>query len=178
MKIWFTSDYHLGHENIIKYCDRPFKDINKMNETIIRNHNERVKPNDIVFFLGDFCFKNTSGGKEGEGQQITAESWLNQLNGNFVFIKGNHDKNNSLKAIIDFIVITLGGKDIYLCHNPQDFNYKYKINFVGHIHNKWKIKKEDKTRVLLINVGCDVWNFRPIDINEIMRRIVKFEKSE
>ena len=60
MNYWWASDYHFSHHNIIRYCGRPFKDIEEMNATIIARHNERVKPDDTVFFLGDFVFK---GGK-------------------------------------------------------------------------------------------------------------------
>ena len=63
MKNWFSSDYHLGHANIIKYCERPFVDVEEMSATIIKNHNQRVKKEDTVFFLGDFCFRNSPGGK-------------------------------------------------------------------------------------------------------------------
>ena len=63
---FFTSDTHFGHANIIKYCNRPFSSLEEMNSTIIRNWNEMVKPEDTVFFLGDFCFKNGPGGKPGE----------------------------------------------------------------------------------------------------------------
>lgn len=100
VKYWFTSDYHLGHANIIKYCNRPFKDLEQMNKMIIHNHNARVKPEDIVFFLGDFCFHNSEGGKDGEGVGEKADSYLEKLNGKFVFISGNHDKSNSLKTCI------------------------------------------------------------------------------
>ena len=74
MKYWFTADYHLGHANIIKYCNRPFKSLEHMNSEIIRRHNSRVKPNDTVFFLGDFCFKNSK--NRGEGINLKAEHWI------------------------------------------------------------------------------------------------------
>ena len=138
-----------------------------MNETIIRNHNERVQPTDTVFFLGDFCFKNTKGGKEGEGALDKAEHYIQQLNGRFVFIKGNHDGNNSLKTCIEGAVINLGGRDIYLTHRPQDYESNIKLNFVGHVHDLWKTKKLKKGNIL-VNVSCDVWNFKPININEIL----------
>ena len=72
MNIWFTSDLHLGHGNIIKYCNRPFKDIEHMNRALIDNWNSRVKLNDVVFHVGDFCFKNSPGGKSGEGIRLSA----------------------------------------------------------------------------------------------------------
>lgn len=146
-----------------------------MNETIIRNHNSRVKPNDAVFFLGDFCFRNTANGKEGEGSLNRAEYYLNKLNGRFTFIRGNHDNNNSLKAIIEYCVIHLGGQEMFLCHNPADFNSAFKINLVGHVHTKWKIKKEGRS--ILYNVGVDLNRFMPISINDILGEIEAFKKK-
>ncbi len=52
---WFTSDFHLGHFNIIRYCNRPFADTQEMNEAIVERMNASVKPNDVLYFLGDFC---------------------------------------------------------------------------------------------------------------------------
>ena len=57
MTTFFTSDTHFGHENIIKYCGRPFKDVEKMNERLIKNWNEVVKDTDTIFHLGDFSFR-------------------------------------------------------------------------------------------------------------------------
>ncbi len=167
MVYFFTADYHLGHANIIDYCNRPFKDVEQMNETIIKNHNARVKPTDTVFFLGDFCFRNTKGGKKGEGELTKAEQYISRLNGRFVFIRGNHDFNNTLKTCIDGAVINLGGRDIYLTHNPQDYEPNIHLNFVGHVHGLWKVKKLKKGNIL-VNVGVDVWDFKPININEIL----------
>ena len=140
MKNYFTSDYHLGHANIIKYCDRPFKTVEEMTEKIIKNHNAIVKPKDTVFFIGDFCFRNSPGGKEGEGELNKAEYYINRLNGRFIFIKGNHDRNNSLKTPIERIVIKYGGKRICMVHNPIHEDTNYELNFVGHVHEKWKIR--------------------------------------
>ena len=175
MAYYFTSDYHLGHENIIKYTKRPFKSLYHMNSTIIKNHNEIVKNEDTVFFLGDFCFKNSAGGKPGEGELEKAEHYIKQLNGRLVFIRGNHDNNNSLKTCMESAVIHLGGKDIYLCHNPKDINPGYSLAFCGHVHEKWKFKQFGKTDV--VNVGCDVWDFKPIDFEEIWREYQKWLKT-
>lgn len=174
---WFTSDYHLGHDNIRKYCKRPFKDLYHMDSTIIKNHNERVKSEDTIYFLGDFCFRNTKGGKDGEGTEKKAEEYIRQLNGRFVFIRGNHDHNNSLNTKIHGIIIEMANKYFYLVHRPEDYEPSFNINLVGHVHESWKFKQL-KDGTLLYNVGCDVHNFRPVSFNEIMKNIEEFKKSE
>ena len=101
------------------------------------------------------------------------------MNGHFVFIRGNHDKNNSLKAIIErAIVYNRSIKNyINLVHNPIHARKEYPINVVGHVHDAWSEKRLDKDSVM-INVGVDVCDFRPIDINEIMGRYHRFLREE
>lgn len=88
MKTWFTSDTHFGHANIIEYCKRPFKTLDRMNEVLIKNWNSRINPKDFVIFLGDFAFKDA----------MKVMDFLLQLNGNITFVKGNHDSHNSLNT--------------------------------------------------------------------------------
>lgn len=183
MKYWFTADYHLGHENIIKYCNRPFKSLEHMNTEIIRRHNERIKPEDVVFHIGDFCFKNTS--DKGEGIKICALDWEKQLNGKIIHIKGNHDKNNSTKSLIEFLIINYGHYRVQLIHNPEDINVKYNWHFIGHIHDHWKFRKikrnlyaGDPEIIYLINVGVDVWNFYPHTFEEIIKKCHIWRKNE
>lgn len=166
MQNWFTSDYHLGHEKIIEYCGRPFRDAKHMNSEIIRRHNERVKPDDTVFHIGDFCFKD---GKKGLG--IKAEEYIKQLNGRFVFLRGNHDKSNSLKTIIEKAVIKYSHHRICLVHYPQEVDFNYPFNFVGHVHENWKFKRIENEHgsVDAINVGVDVWKFYPHTFEEIFK---------
>ena len=81
--IYFTSDTHFGHANILNFCKRPFKDVDEMNEELIKRWNEVISKEDTVFHLGDFAF----GG---------AEIWnktLPRLNGHIVLILGNHKIN-------------------------------------------------------------------------------------
>lgn len=146
-----------------------------MDKSLIRNHNQRVKPDDIVYFLGDFCFRNSSGGKKGEGALHKAKYYLKQLNGRFVFLAGNHDGNNSLKTLQFAGLIHFGGMEIWMVHNPKDFNKRFKINFVGHVHGLWTFKRQDGTD--LINVGVDVHNFMPVTFNEIMNNYIKWVKG-
>ena len=82
MTDWIISDLHLGHENIIKYCDRPFKDVEEMNRIIITRWNNLVANDDVVYFLGDMSYGRGSG-KPGD--------WIRLLNGELVYFKGSHD---------------------------------------------------------------------------------------
>lgn len=176
-KIWFTSDTHYGHENIIRYTHRPFKNVLEMNNKMIHNANLRVKKHDTVFHLGDFCFRNTKGGKKGEGMTNTAEFYKSKLNGHYFHICGNHDYNNGLNTPVLSTVIEHGGHLINLCHDPKDYNPEYPINIVGHVHELWKFKRlEDGT--ILINVGVDQWDFKPVSITEILRELQKWSKNE
>ena len=176
MRYFFTCDYHLGHDNIRGYCNRPFTNVEDMNNTIITNHNQRVKPEDTVFFAGDFCFRNSAGGKKGEGEIHKAEHYLKQLNGRFVFIKGNHDRNNSLKTIIERLIISYGGKRINIVHNPIHADSSYNINFVGHVHNNWMFRKLNH-KSDMINIGVDQWGFKPVTFEEIMKKYYQWKKS-
>jgi len=173
---FFTADTHFGHENIIHYCKRPFKNLEQMNQVLIHNWNQRVKPEDIVYFLGDFCFKNFKGGKTKEGIQKDFKYWMSQLNGNIIFLKGNHDNRNSLNTKLTYGIIKIGKENIFLCHNPEEYNKNYKINLVGHVHEKWKIKIIEKN--ILVNVGVDQWDFKPIKWKEINELIESKKTNE
>ena len=166
MKFWFTGDTHFNHENIIKYCNRPFDSIYHMNETIIKNWNERVKDEDIVFHLGDFCFK--------EKDDIKPQDWIDRLNGNMILIKGNHDNNNSVKTIINSMIIELGGKTWWLEHHP--FNSDHKYNLCGHVHNLWQTMSVGSQ--IYYNCGVDANDFRPVNIQEIMKNIDNYKRNK
>jgi len=140
-----------------------------MNKTLIRNWNERVKEEDIVFHVGDFCFRNSPGGKVGEGANFKASDYAAQLNGKIIFIKGNHDRNNSMKTIIERLVIGYGKMRINLVHMPEMADVNYDINFVGHVHQNWKFKRQRMGEGFtdLINVGVDVNKFMPRTFDEL-----------
>lgn len=206
MNRFFISDLHFNHANIIKYTGRTLfmtssdlkiynsllnksrkeqskfiisqKSLDNMNNGMIWRWNERVKKDDVVYCIGDWCFKNSFGGKKGEGTHLTASYWENKVNGKVIFIKGNHDSNNSTKTIIERLVIKYGGRRINLTHNPEHADLNYDINFTGHIHEKWIIKRirRGKKFTDCINVGVDVWNFMPVTFDELMSRYSKWLK--
>lgn len=82
MTVFFTSDTHFGHENIIRYCDRPFKDTDEMDEAIIARWNETVSPEDTVYHLGDIAL----------GQIAKSLPKVARLNGYKIAVLGNHDR--------------------------------------------------------------------------------------
>lgn len=79
MRRFVTSDLHLFHKNIIAYCQRPFADVEEMNEVIIKNWNEVVKKDDMVYVLGDFSFCSREMVKE----------FVSKLNGRKILVAGN-----------------------------------------------------------------------------------------
>jgi calcineurin-like phosphoesterase family protein len=127
-----------------------------MDMEIIRRWNERVKPEDTVYHLGDFCFK-----KRGEKD---FNYYRKQLNGQLILLKGNHDSNTGSDAKITFASLNIGGIDWHLEHMPT---YSVKYNLCGHVHNLWKINYRGDH--ICYNVGVDVHNFYPIEINEILK---------
>lgn len=160
---WFTADTHFGHANIIEYCKRPFKSLEHMDRELIRRWNERVKPEDIVLHLGDFAFKRSA---------ANPKTYLDKLNGLKIIIKGNHDGNNEVRSILTSAVIRYGGIDFWLSHEPKAI---YKHNLCGHVHEKWKVSRRGPH--VIVNVGVDVWQGRPVSMEEIREAIAQFESG-
>lgn len=166
--IYFISDTHFYHDNIIKYCNRPFDNIYDMNEAMINNWNSVVKETDTIYHLGDFCL----GGNE------ELENIYSRLNGNKILIRGNHDRKKALYyESLGFIVlknapIILEEYKLMLSHTPlpdAKILDGY-INIHGHIHNKSiseDYPKKDYSEKKHINVSVDVSNFKPISLNMI-----------
>lgn len=94
MGTWFIGDCHFFHENVIKFGGRPFKDIEEMNSSIIKNWNRVVKPKDEIYVLGDFSF----------GNRFETEEILKQLKGKKYLLKGNHDEATTSKNCAKYFV--------------------------------------------------------------------------
>jgi calcineurin-like phosphoesterase family protein len=152
-RIWLTGDYHFGHGNIIRYCKRPFRDYKEMDRTIIRNHNTLINDDDLVFYVGDFCFNHRS------------NEYARQLNGKIIYIGGNHDSESLIRGLM----LNYTGLDIWVTHNPRDHDPDVPLNLVAHVHDKWKIQKIGNTT--LVNVGIDVWGYKPVLLDEIIATI-------
>jgi calcineurin-like phosphoesterase family protein len=136
-----------------------------MNTTIIRRWNERVKPQDTVYHLGDFCFRS---GQQGNG--TPSDYWSSQLNGKIIHVRGNHDKNNGTNSILKRAGLNLGKYIAIAVHEPfentEAIPFMCNLILCGHVHEKWKEKWIGN--IPMINVGVDVWNFYPIRMDEII----------
>jgi len=162
--IWFTADQHYGHSNIIKFCNRPFKDCEEMTEVLVANHNQVVKKGDIVYHLGDLTF------------QLDAEQYISRLNGQHHLIMGNHEHNSFRKGKRPGVYhstqqvkeIKWQGYSFFLSHyshrvwNKSHFGA---IHLYGHSHGN--IPNFGRS----MDVGVDTNNFFPYsgeDIIELM----------
>lgn len=173
-KIFFTSDSHYFHSNIIKYCDRPFADANDMNEQLIANWNNVVSPDDVVYHLGDFAF----------GNEKSVNAIMHRLNfAHMHFIKGNHDKpfmewwtkarfNNDCVAqkvdISHYILETYIKKQKFvLCHYAMrvwDQSHRGALHLYGHSHGTLPDDPNSKS----FDVGVDCHNYHPISLEQVL----------
>ena len=131
--VWFTSDTHFNHANIIKYCNRPFASVEEMNEKLIENWNSVVGKDDLTWCLGDFCL--------GPDQKKHIPELVSKLNGRINLILGNHDHNSvkfyydagfnrvyDRKVIINDFVILTHAPLMFLNDNTPFFQV------FGHVH--------------------------------------------
>lgn len=82
-QIFFSADWHIGHENSIKFDNRPFRDLDHMHSELIKNFNKQVPVDGLTYFLGDIATHSA---------ELTKQV-IEQLNGTKIIVVGNHDKN-------------------------------------------------------------------------------------
>lgn len=181
-RLWFTSDTHFFHENIIKYCNRPFDNKFLMNQALIDNWNSKIKPGDTVFHLGDFAL--TASTKE-------MDTLLNELNGVKYLIIGNHEKNalqkeyirNQWDGIYDIAEIfvpdeeiTYKEQHIIMCHYPMivwNASHRGSWQLFGHVHGGLSNKGQIQHKPAQLDVGVDSHNFFPISYQEVKEIITQ-----
>lgn len=162
--IFVISDLHLNHTNIIRYCNRPFDSVEDMNRVLINNWNYTVKPDDLVFFTGDFTF-----GK--------SDNYFPKLNGHIRFISGNHDKELDPDGEHKTLSYTHKGIDFFFIHETLKRQEKIPDGFDGWIihghHHNNNVKKfpffcPEKRR---INVSVELTKYAPVPLDYICELI-------
>jgi calcineurin-like phosphoesterase family protein len=177
MYFW-TSDWHLGHFNIIKYCKRPFSSLKEMDETIISNCNRIVQPEDTLFFLGDFCLSKSS--EASEAPRKAFDYYRSQIKcKNIIFVGGNHDNRGGgqCKTPIESMVIKHGGQRIFLTHDPKHAKEEYKFNLTGHVHEKFGRFNKLGKKSIIVNLSVEQWNYEPVNISDIYEAYAKYLKE-
>lgn len=165
--IFLISDLHLNHKNIIKHCHRPFSSVEEMNKKMARRWNTTVNKNDIVFFVGDLDFKDSSG------------YWITHLNGRKTFIEGNHDvvKNkegmiiyHKIRGAVHHKTLNYRGYSFYLVHDPDEVPVDWNGWVIhGHKHNnnisKYPFIDGESKR---INVSVELIDYKPLNIDRLI----------
>lgn len=205
MRTYFTSDWHLGHENIIKYSKRPFENADHMDRVIINNYNSTVGPLDVCYFVGDvgFC------GYE------KMKNYISKLNGIKILILGNHDRgtnamhNIGFHAVMNGAVLWIAKQRVTISHCPlydvkredtsqmrgateldnwhgvnrptykEQYSFKDEGQFHlhGHIHSP-NSGKSVKILDRQYDVGVDANNYRPVNISVIESWIAKYGRTD
>ena len=156
---WFTSDLHIGHQNILSYCpwNRPFDAIEEMNESLVEMWNKDVKEGDLVYFLGDFAMKFTF-----------VEEFLPRLNGDKVLVSGNHDKwhpihkghlqtrqkvlklDERIVGLYDGLPKAIGGMKFLLNHFPWKEEEAAEHNAYVSRFTEWKPSRAKHPKTVLL----------------------------
>lgn len=176
-QLFFTSDTHFDHKNIIEYCNRPFKSLTEMNETLILNWNNTVPTDGVVFHLGDFAFT---------GQIHRIRELVSRLNGTIYHIRGNHCYQNrwDRQIIIDIFegrsmdVASLTVQDdeleakhinFFMSHYPHMFWPKGSVNLYGHVHSGTNTRSRELVpeHSMRYDVGVDNNDFKPISYHQL-----------
>ena len=170
MTIWFSADSHLGHENIIKYANRPFKSVGEMDRVLIDRWNEVVATSDTVYHLGDFTLS----------EAFVARGYFLNLNG-LIFVLANrwhHDRRwlrqagaESFLSKDAYWVKTLSPlyvldfhPPIVLCHYPLaiwDRKHYGAWHLHGHSHGRYQGDG------FCMDVGVDANDFYPVSLEQV-----------
>lgn len=170
--IWFTSDLHLGHENVLEFMNRPWERIEDMNRALIANINAKVRRDDELYILGDFSFKIPAV----EAAELRKKIFCKNVH----IVPGNHDKDWMHKDVQGtFIVeppitvLKVDGQKYVLSHYPMmDWQSMAhgSIHLHGHIHTVGSLYNEMNLMQGLFryDVGVDANEYAPVSMPEIL----------
>lgn len=186
VNVYFTSDFHLFHNNVIRFDNRPFKDVHQMHAYIEKKWNETVTNDDIVIYLGDLSFAKAH-------EQQAVNDLVSRLNGRIHFVMGNHDKIENIRkmglfeTIQDYLELRLThfvDEDrkmktetlfcimhypIYSWNKAHHGSYMIHGHCHGNLHHGEDASFYDNRRV--IDVGCMLNDYTPISYSEIISKL-------
>lgn len=164
MTNWYTADPHFGHDNIIKYCHRPFRNVGEMDAVLLANYVSCVGPDDDIWVIGDFGF-----GRAARSGYL--ENVFHQIPGRKHLVVGNHDGAATLElpwtSISHLVEIKDGEQRLVLCHYPMitwNGARRGALQLFGHVHDGWRGTRNS------VNAGVDVWNFMPVRVSDLTAR--------
>lgn len=168
--IYFTSDTHFNHENVIRHSARPFRDLTEMTDQLIARWNARVKPGDTVYHLGDFALS------WGAKNQPLISLLLDSLQGQKWLIKGNHDRKEVTSCkqwvqVLDYreLKLDLGGlhrQRVVLSHYAmRTWNQSHRGSFMLHGHSHGSLSDLGGK---IMDVGVDCCNYQPVSLDEVL----------
>lgn len=164
-KVWLIGDTHFDHVNIIQYCNRPFRCVKVMNGVLLRNWNDTIAPDDLVYFLGDMAF--------GRGSR-SPKWWATQLTGRKIWVKGSHDRGiyplvvmPGVERVVFRDVINCGGVEFLLVHNLFVNDWRGWV-IHGHAHDT---RSHIDVQWKRVNVSVEVTDYKPISLAQVMREI-------
>lgn len=169
MKRYVISDTHFNHSRILEYCQRPFDNVEQMNEVIINNWNKVINEDDIVYVLGDFCF----------GNKTMLKEIVSNLKGRKILICGNHDnltKNAYYEAGFETVTKSpiIVDSDFILSHHPIQGDLGKFYNIHGHRH---KVPSEAQFSPRHFDIGVDDHNFFPHELEKVEKTLRKGERK-
>jgi calcineurin-like phosphoesterase family protein len=187
--VFFTSDFHCYHNNVLKFDNRPFEDIHEMHLALEERWNEVVGPNDIVIYLGDLDFARGD-------DKPSVEGMMYRLNGTIHFVMGNHDKYADIKkigkfaSVNDYLEVRIKHmfpdpnsgvlkvtETLFCCmHYPIfEWNKKHHGSFHLHGHSHGNIYHGDESDYYegrrVMDVGCMLHDYRPISYKDVMNTL-------
>jgi calcineurin-like phosphoesterase family protein len=201
MTEWLISDTHFQHENIIKYCSRPYRNADEMDRDIFRRWLKRVKQDDIIYHLGDVGY--LKGSQAILSDQNRVQRMIHELPGTKILIRGNHDKTPQVMRDVGFDVVcesmvvrvpNMNDTYVVLNHRPLttlpqwggDSSHKPTFNIHGHIHNSTEElrrlheAKGELVRIpyFNINVSVELTNYEPVTLEHVVKNHIAKLKKE
>lgn len=162
--IYFTADWHLWHENMLTLSGRNFKKCNQMHKLLLRNHNDIVGPEDTLYIVGDVYWKSSV-------EEL--RRMMENYNGIKKLILGNHDRLKPfeyMEAGFYQVATWLCVEEFILVHDPAYTALNPDRNHIcGHVHDLFKRCKNVLN--VGVNVGVDVWDFKPVSIEQARKEL-------